>query len=219
MPEEEGFALEPDRLADHLEASSRVPPWLMHPGLVPARRHEGSLRRLERLCGRCHDSSVAPLALRQPGTPSGVAAIATALPGTSRAESGTVPVLMTFRTQAGTPDGVDGVATVLRISVPGCTRSATITGHVTSFEPHPDYFVIGGVKNVDCGGSGSFSFSYSAVHPTCSPFDFGTWTVTGGTGTFAGLTGGGSLVGKYTGNPCGRSRGIIDTWTGSLTFA
>jgi hypothetical protein len=67
-------------------------------------------------------------------------------------------------------------------------------------------------KTLDCAdGSGSFTIKVNAATVFGSPTDQGGWSVVGGSGTYAGLHGGGSLVGTYV------STGIIDVYTGVVT--
>jgi hypothetical protein len=57
-------------------------------------------------------------------------------------------------------------------------------------------------------GSGTFTIRVHAATVFGSPTDQGGWSVVGGTGDYAGLRGGGNLVGTYVPN------GIIDVYTG-----
>jgi len=67
-------------------------------------------------------------------------------------------------------------------------------------------------KTLDCvDGSGSFTIKVNAATVFGSPTDRGGWSVAGGTGTYAGLHGGGNLVGTYV------PTGIIDVYTGAVT--
>ena len=66
-------------------------------------------------------------------------------------------------------------------------------------------------KTLTCDdGSGSFTIRVNAATVFGSPTDQGGWSVEGGTGAYAGLHGGGSLVGTYT------DTGIIDMYTGRV---
>jgi hypothetical protein len=60
-------------------------------------------------------------------------------------------------------------------------------------------------------GSGSFVISVNAATVFGAPQDQGGWSVVGGTGDYADLSGGGSLVGTYV------PTGIIDVYTGVVT--
>jgi hypothetical protein len=66
-------------------------------------------------------------------------------------------------------------------------------------------------KTLDCtDGSGSLTIEVNAATVFGSPIDQGGWGVLDGTGDYAGLSGGGNLVGTYVPD------GIIDVYTGSL---
>lgn len=141
-----------------------------------------------------------------------IAAGASSFPAAADSEDA-VAVTIAIRTT------MDGVATVERITVPGCTTAATATGVLSDVVVvGTDTFIFTGTKTVDCGTAGSFTFGFRAVRVLCEPFDTGTWTITAGTGTFAGLSGGGTLVGTYFPNGCA-AEGIVDVWTGILHFA
>jgi len=66
-------------------------------------------------------------------------------------------------------------------------------------------------KELTCGdGTGTFTIRVDAATVFGSPTDQGGWSVAGGTGDYANLSGGGSLVGTYV------DGGIIDLYTGSV---
>ncbi len=60
-------------------------------------------------------------------------------------------------------------------------------------------------------GSGSFTIKVNAATVFGSPTDQGGWAVLSGTGSYANLRGGGSIVGTYV------PEGIIDLYTGSVS--
>lgn len=60
-------------------------------------------------------------------------------------------------------------------------------------------------------GSGTFTIDVNAATVFGSPTDQGGWSAIGGTGDYAGLHGGGNLVGTYV------DTGIIDQYTGVVT--
>src|SRR4029078_10370664 len=67
-------------------------------------------------------------------------------------------------------------------------------------------------KELTCGdGTGTFTIRVHAATLFGSPTDQGGWSVAGGTGDYANLSGGGSLVGTYV------DGGIIDLYTGSVS--
>ena len=69
-----------------------------------------------------------------------------------------------------------------------------------------------GYKTLTCGdGSGTFKITYDAATVFGSPQDQGGWKLYGGTGDYAGCTGGGNLVGYYT------DTGIVDHYTGQVS--
>jgi hypothetical protein len=76
-----------------------------------------------------------------------------------------------------------------------------------------------GQKLFDCGTSGTFTLDYQVLHVDCTPTDGGTWTVIGGTGLYAGMTGQGQVTGAYYPAPCVESGGIVDSYTGKLRLA
>jgi len=67
-------------------------------------------------------------------------------------------------------------------------------------------------KTLVCDGNpaDTFTIRVNAATVFGSPTDQGGWSVAGGTGAYAGLSGGGNLVGTYVEN------GIIDHYTGSV---
>lgn len=68
-----------------------------------------------------------------------------------------------------------------------------------------------GVKTLTCeDGTGTFRITFNAGTVSGSPQDQGGWRVFDGTGAYAGISGGGNLVG--TGYP----GGIIDLYTGNV---
>lgn len=68
------------------------------------------------------------------------------------------------------------------------------------------------IKTLTCeDGSGTFQILVNAGSAPGSSGTIGGFAVVGGTGDYAGLRGGGSLVGTYTDD------GIIDVYTGRLT--
>jgi hypothetical protein len=70
-----------------------------------------------------------------------------------------------------------------------------------------------GYKTLTCtvGGSGTFNITYDAAVVFGAPQDQGGWRLYGGTGDFAGCTGGGNLVGYYY------DGGIEDHYTGNVS--
>lgn len=70
-----------------------------------------------------------------------------------------------------------------------------------------------GYKTLTCSdGSGSFQITYDAATKFGSPQDQGGWHVIDGTDDYAGMTGGGNLVGTYI------TDGIIDLYTGWVSL-
>ena len=76
------------------------------------------------------------------------------------------------------------------------------------------------LKTFDCAdGSGTFTLRLQAQLKPCSPNTSGVWSVAGGTGTYEGLRGTGSLVGTYfPGDSCD-AVGIDDHLTGVVRIA
>lgn len=112
-----------------------------------------------------------------------------------------------------------GGATILETTVPGCAPGDPVTTLEPQVRQAGQNRMFTGYKQVDCGSAGTFTFSYRAVAKVeCSPRDVGTWKVVGGTETFAGVTGGGSLVGTYFPAGACPPEGIDDAWRGVLTF-
>ncbi len=68
------------------------------------------------------------------------------------------------------------------------------------------------LKTLTCAdGSGTVTIRVNAATVFGSPTDQGGWSIVGGTGAYASLAGGGSLVGTYT------ATGIIDLYTGRVS--
>jgi hypothetical protein len=68
-----------------------------------------------------------------------------------------------------------------------------------------------GSKTLTCSGSGdTFTIKYDAAVVFGAPQDQGGWHLIGGTGAYAGCSGGGNLVGIYIPN------GIVDHYTGRV---
>ena len=65
-------------------------------------------------------------------------------------------------------------------------------------------------KTLECP-DGTLTINVDAATVFGSPTDQGGWSVVGGTGAYAGVRGGGSLVGTYIPD------GIIDLYTGNLS--
>lgn len=90
-----------------------------------------------------------------------------------------------------------GGGAILETTVPGCAAGDP----VATLEPQARLLgqnrMFTGFKQVDCGAAGTFTFAFQAVAKACSPRDVGTWKIVGGTGSFAGVTGGGNLIGTY----------------------
>lgn len=145
----------------------------------------------------------------------GLIAAGAALSSTASAHSeDAVPVAIAIRIPFDTFAHV-----VERITVPGCTTAATATGVLSNVVVvPPDTLIFTGTKTVDCGAAGTFTFAFRAVRVLCEPFVTGVWTIIAGTGTFAGLSGGGTLIGTYFPNGCAPTE-IVDVWTGTLHFA
>lgn len=112
-----------------------------------------------------------------------------------------------------------GSGAILETTVPGCAAGDP----VTTLEPQARQLgqvrMFTGLKHVDCGDEGTFTFAYRAVaRVACSPRDVGTWKIVDGTGTFAGVTGGGHLIGTYFPAGACPPEGIDDAWRGVLIF-
>lgn len=114
----------------------------------------------------------------------------------------------------GVPSG-----TITSSTIPGCSSGTVTTPDVSSHDLGSDGREFRGTKVVDCGGGTTLTFTFVARYLSCdSPIDFGRWRIQGGTGSLAGASGGGVLVGNYTGNTgtaCDNT-GITDNWFGVL---
>jgi hypothetical protein len=137
---------------------------------------------------------------------------------TSLAIGGALLVLTAAPVQA-----TGAVATTISIHIVGSTETFTTTGGALcpsgSSASSGFRFAGGGRagtfhldKTLTCDdGSGTFTISVNAATANGSPTDQGGWSVTGGTGAYASLSGGGNLVGTYF------DGGIDDLYTGRVT--
>jgi len=82
---------------------------------------------------------------------------------------------------------------------------------------HGDVLTFDVAKTFTCDdGSGTFDIHIRANFQFCDPTDEGVWKVTGGTGAYAHLKGGGQLVGVYfPGDGCS-AEGILDHYVGTM---
>ena len=77
--------------------------------------------------------------------------------------------------------------------------------------------VFSGTKQINCD-DGTIIVAYTATPAKRVGGTHGSWRVIGGTGAFAGLTGGGRLTGDSNAcDPMGTDGCILDTFTGTLT--
>ncbi len=117
------------------------------------------------------------------------------------------------------PASTPGV--IVSSSIPGCSSGTVDTVDATSRSIGRDGMQFRGTKIVNCDSGDTLTFTYVARYLSCdSPIDFGRWRVSGGTGSLAGVSGGGFLVGNYTGGSgtaCDNT-GITDNWFGRLRF-
>ena len=106
-----------------------------------------------------------------------------------------------------------GNGTLIQSTVPGCPNATVNTSDVVFFSKRGvAYFT--GKHGFDCGGGNTFTVSFIAHHTKTSPTNVGTWKVIGGTGSFAGASGGGTL--SATGTPGTNS--FVDYYTGTMNF-
>lgn len=111
-----------------------------------------------------------------------------------------------------------GLETTVTSSIPGCPAAGvTDTSDQLAFRGSTIHF--SGQKLFDCGTSGTFTLAYQVLHVKCTPTNNGTWTIVGGTGAYAGMTGQGQVSGTYYPIPCDESGGVIDSYTGKLSLA
>lgn len=78
-----------------------------------------------------------------------------------------------------------------------------------------------GTKVFDCRGRDRLivDFEVSVDVGSCADTAVGTWTVTGGRGTYAGAIGGGDLIGTYVDGDACTNSGIDDRYTGAVLLA
>lgn len=108
-------------------------------------------------------------------------------------------------------NGVETFTTTGGLLCPDGTSENTFEKFGGSFASRAGTFH--GYKTLTCtDGTGTFSITYDAATVSGSPQDQGGWKVIGGTGDYAGLRGGGNLVGTYIEN------GIIDLYTGRVSL-
>ena len=144
-----------------------------------------------------------------------LAAIASALVIASPASAATTFVgLSVDETISGSSPGV-----IVSSSIPGCSTGTVETMDASASPFGADGMQFRGTKVVNCDHGDTLTFTYVARYLSCdSPIDFGRWRVRGGTGSLAGASGGGFLIGNYTGGSgtaCD-STGITDNWFGFL---
>lgn len=121
---------------------------------------------------------------------------------------------------AGPATGLAAGSTTITIDALATGETFTATGGVVcpSGTATTDFHHFGGggvagsfhlSKTLTCDdGSGTFTIRVNAATVFGSPTDQGGWSVAGGTGDYAGLKGGGNLVGTYVPD------GIIDVYRG-----
>lgn len=109
--------------------------------------------------------------------------------------------------------------TIVSSSIPGCASGTVDTVDATAGPFGSDGMVFRGTKIVNCDNGDTLTFTYVARYLSSdSPIDFGRWDIRGGTGSLAGASGGGFLIGNYTGGSgtAGDNTGITDNWFGLL---
>ena len=147
-----------------------------------------------------------------------LAAMASALAIVSPATAATTFVSLSV--DESKPASTPGV--IVSSSIPGCASGTVDTEDATSQPFGSSGMQFRGTKVVDCGGGTTLTFTYVARYLTCdSPIDFGRWRIRGGTGSLAGASGGGFLIGNYTGGSgtaCDNT-GITDNWFGVLRIS
>ena len=104
-------------------------------------------------------------------------------------------------------------------SIPGCASGTVDTVDASARSFGSEGMQFRGTKIVNCDSGDTLTFTYVARYLSCdSPIDFGHWRVRGGTGSLADASGGGLLIGNYTGGSgtaCDNT-GITDNWLGLL---
>ena len=109
--------------------------------------------------------------------------------------------------------------TILVSSIPGCSSGTVDTLDASASPFGSEGMQFRGTKVVNCDSGDTLTFTYVARYLSCdSPIDWGRWRISGGTGSLAGASGGGFLIGNYTGGSgtaCD-STGITDNWIGIL---
>lgn len=104
--------------------------------------------------------------------------------------------------------------TILASSIPGCA-TATVTTPAPGGKAVGPMGLFWGTKVFDCGSSGTFTLDYRAHALAGELNDMGTWQITGGTGTYAGMTGQGLISGTYH----DEFTVITDSYTGIIRLA
>jgi len=108
---------------------------------------------------------------------------------------------------------IGGNGTLIQSRVPGCpTATVNSSDIVFFFKGNVGHFT--GNHGFDCGGGNTFTLSFIAHHTGDSPTNVGTWKVIDGTGSFAGLAGGGTLSATGTAG----TNSFVDYYTGTMTF-
>jgi hypothetical protein len=96
----------------------------------------------------------------------------------------------------------------------GCT---SVTDLDSDIKFPPGTAVFSGTKQINCD-DGTITVSYTATAEKMLGGTHGSWRVIGGTGDYAGSTGGGRLTGDSSAcDPMGAEGCILDTFAGNLS--
>lgn len=141
-----------------------------------------------------------------PGQSSGSAAVAT---------KGVHWTPVTFTNHISIVD--DWQETVLKSKLAGCEKGANVVSEPGVLPPIGDQIVFGGTKTVSCEG-GDFTYEYRAFQgPGPRPtYLWGSWTITGGSGPYEKMIGGGTIDSVYEFDAAGNYTGIVDKYDGMI---
>jgi hypothetical protein len=127
------------------------------------------------------------------------------------APAGAATRLVTLAVHGGFATG-----TVMATNIDGCL-GATVDTIDPTLQDLGFGVVFTGSKVVQCT-TGTFTFAFHKFLPAgCPKHDASTWSITSGTGSFAGARGGGFQFGTYVPDTVCGAEAIDDVWFGLMT--
>ena len=105
---------------------------------------------------------------------------------------------------------------LIKSHFPGCAAGDGVVTTPTPSESIGEMAVFTGSKLVTCS-AGTFTFEYRAFSYPGAPTVWGSWMITGGTGVYEGVNGGGQVDATYVFDASGTYvTGIVDKWDGKI---